>query len=90
MEMLDTQRKIQTVLETTARELSQYAYIFYRRTEGEELRDTDGTDSLVTAELFAEGGTGISGGENQGSGRAGKNQRPGSFRYGNYEKRGGD
>ena len=47
MEMLDTQRKIQTVLETTARELSQYAYIFYRRTEGEELRDTDGTDSLV-------------------------------------------
>lgn len=43
MEMLDTQRKIQTVLETTARELSQYAYIFYRRTEGEELRDTDGT-----------------------------------------------
>ena len=55
MEMLDTQRKIQTVLETTARELSQYAYIFYRRTEGEELRDTDGTDSLVTAELFAEG-----------------------------------
>ena len=52
MEMLDTQRKIQTVLETTARELSQYAYIFYRRTEGEELRDTDGTDSLVTAELL--------------------------------------
>ena len=36
MEMLDTQRKIQTVLETTARELSQYAYIFYRRTEGEK------------------------------------------------------
>ena len=55
MEMLDTQRKIQTVLETTARELSPYAYIFYRRTEGEELRDTAGTDSLVTAELFAEG-----------------------------------
>ena len=89
MEMLDTQRKIQTVLETTARELSQYAYIFYRRTEGEELRDTDGTDSLVTAEAFAEGaGTGISGGENQGSGRAGENQRTGSFRYGKLRKTG--
>ncbi len=54
MEMLDTQRKIQTVLETTARELSQYAYIFYRRTEGEELRVSSisiGIARIITANI---------------------------------------
>lgn len=55
MEMLDTQRRVQTVLETTGRELSQYAYIFYRRAQGEEIRDMAGAESSGMPELFAEG-----------------------------------
>lgn len=55
MEMLDTQRKIQTVLESTGRELSRYAYICYRLTEGEEIKDTtEWADPSGIAGLFAE------------------------------------
>lgn len=36
LKMLDTQRKIQMVLESSAKELSQYAYIQYRTSKGEE------------------------------------------------------
>lgn len=35
MKMLDTQRKVQMVLESTSKELSQYAYIQYRLSEGD-------------------------------------------------------
>ena len=36
MEMLRTRQKVQTVLEVTARELSQYAYILYRLDQGDD------------------------------------------------------
>lgn len=36
MEMLRTRQKVQTVLETTARELSQYGYILYRLDQGDD------------------------------------------------------
>lgn len=36
MQMLNTQRRVQMVLEVTARELSQYAYIRYRLSQGDE------------------------------------------------------
>lgn len=56
MELLDTQRKIQMVLETTAREMSQYAYIRYRLSKGEEIRDTEnGEDTSDISGLFTEG-----------------------------------
>lgn len=56
MEMLDTQRRIQTALECTARELSQYAYITYRLTEGEDIEDmASGIDTSGLAGLLAEG-----------------------------------
>lgn len=56
MELLDTQRKIQMVLETTAREMSQYAYIRYRLSVGEEIRDTEnGEDISDISAFFAEG-----------------------------------
>lgn len=35
MKMLDTQRQVQMVLESASREISQYAYILYRKSEGE-------------------------------------------------------
>ena len=56
MELLDTQRKIQMVLETTGRELSQYAYICYRRSMGEEIRDTESGEGMPDGSGFlAEG-----------------------------------
>ena len=36
MEMLRTRQKVQTVLEVTAREMSQYAYILYRLDQGDD------------------------------------------------------
>ncbi len=36
MEMLRTRQKVQTVLEVTAREMSQYAYILYRLDHGDD------------------------------------------------------
>lgn len=56
MELLDIQRRIQMVLETTARELSQYAYIPYRFSEGEQIGNTAGTeDAADIGGLFAQG-----------------------------------
>lgn len=56
MEMLDTQRRIQTILETTARDLSQYAYIRYKISQGEEIQDKTGiTDRPEISGAITEG-----------------------------------
>ena len=67
MEILDAQRRVQTVLESTARELSWQAYFFYRKEAGAmpERNDVSGADAVPedsgsrdreeVAALFAEG-----------------------------------
>lgn len=53
MKMLDTQRKVQMVLEATSKELSQYAYITYRLTKGDsEISDKQQESSSEIMSFF--------------------------------------
>ncbi|MEG1900901.1 MAG: hypothetical protein RR225_00820 [Clostridium sp.] len=51
MKMLNTQRQVQTVLEETAKELSQYAYIRYRLSKGE--KDITKEQQELSSELIS-------------------------------------
>lgn len=60
MKMLNTQRKVQMVLEETAKELSQYAYIRYRLSKGEaELSEKQQEVSSEIASLFGGAAAGV-------------------------------